>query len=52
MPTNTIAGVLAGTTGSFSNAYDTVVNIAVVTLGIAIVLGLVSRWMPKRRKAG
>lgn len=40
-------------TSGFSSAYDSLVVIAGVCVGIAIIFGLVRRWMPaKHGKAG
>lgn len=53
MPTNTVTGLFTTMTGQFGTTFDTCVNITAVCIGIAIVFGLVRRWMPARHgKAG
>lgn len=53
MPTNTVTGVFGLMTGNFATSYDALVVIAAITVGIAIVFGLVRRWLPARHgKAG
>lgn len=48
MMTNTVSAVYSAASGAFTGAFDGIVAIAIIAVGILIVLGLVKRFFGGR----
>lgn len=48
--TNTVSTIYNGLTGNLVDTVDGLVGLSVLILGVLVVLAVVSRWVPKKKK--